>query len=381
MSGPLFLQRVSLLLIGMLLAALSACAPSTKRSATPTPMITVATVGDTLLGASAEKVLKKQGYDHAFEGSRHLYADADLIIANLEGPLTSGGKRFKDKKYTFRSNPRRVAAALQAAGINAVTLANNHSLDYGPEGLADTMQVLDVYSIAHFGAGEDLSAARTPYIREVEGVRIGMLAYSLTYPEEFWAGKKQAGTAFGYRESVVEDVEALKQQADIVLVVFHWGRESATKLRPYQVSLAHAAIDAGADVIIGHHPHIAQAVELYRGKPVLYSLGNYVFGSYSSRATYGLLAKLQFSGTKLERLALIPLDVNNFRVQFRPVPAAGTRLEKACENLQQLSAERGAVLVREQDELVLQLSKPELLDPVVRGAGGGDGGHVDDIVN
>lgn len=315
--------------------------------------IRIGLVGDTMLDASARRVLEREGYDYAFAGSRELYVGSEIVLANLEGPLTVRGTPF-EKKYTFRS-PLSVAEAIRRAGINAMTLANNHSLDFGAEGLSDTIDTLDNFGIGHFGGSENLREARAPLIMTVNGVRVGMLGYSLTFPEDFWATADHAGTAFGHREWIVEDVRALKKRADIVLVSFHWGQEGKTSLREYQEILAHAAIDAGADAVIGHHPHIAQAVERYRGKAIIYSLGNYIFGSYSNRVQYGLIGELMVSGRKVVRLKLTPIDVNNFRVQFSPVALTGEALEQALDQMQALSSERKTVLERSEGTLQLKL--------------------------
>jgi len=355
--NPLF-ARVS---TAVLLLAFSACSLSATKGVESekkdkTPDFRIAVVGDTMLDASAAQVMKREGYDYAFAGSAPLYADSEIVLANLEGPLTSRGDKA-DKKYTFRS-PAAVATALKAAGINAVTLANNHSLDYGEPGLSDTIKALKASGIGYFGAGENRHAAREALIMKVGGVRIGMLGYSLTFPEEFWAGESRAGTAFGHRQWIIDDVTALKKRVDLVLVSFHWGQEGKTKLRSYQPLLAHAAIDAGADVVIGHHPHIAQGIERYRGRAIIYSLGNYVFGSYSNRVQYGLVGVFTVHDKKISELKLMPVDVNNFRVQFRPVALKGEPLATAVKQLQTLSLQRGTTLQQEGDQLRLPLPGP-----------------------
>lgn len=350
------LFRISTALLLLLLPACSL--PGLKSVQTDgkekRPDIRVTVIGDTMLDASARPVLQQQGYDYAFAGSHHLYAESEIVLANLEGPLTSRGKKA-EKRYTFRSPSEKVAAALKTAGVNAVTLANNHMLDYGEEGLADTMQALDRAGIGHFGAGMDLPEARAPYIATVGGVRIGMLGYSLTFPEEFWATESRAGTAFGRRQAIMEDVAELKKRVDLVLVSFHWGQEGKTVLRPYQEELAHSAIDAGADAVIGHHPHIAQAVEKYRGKAIIYSLGNFVFGSYSNRVQYGLIGEFTIHNNKISALRVTPVDVNNFRIQFRPVALSGAALEGAVKQLQSLSSLRHTELERDGNVLKLGL--------------------------
>lgn len=349
-------QRAAL--AALLLLTIPACSLSTSRGVQvdtgKAAEIHITVCGDTMMDASARSTMDEQGYDYAFSGSRSLYAGSDLVLVNLEGPLTSRGEKA-DKKYTFRSPPEKVAKALKTAGISAVTLANNHSLDYGEEGLTDTIQALDEAGIGYFGAGKNLIAARKPLIMKLKGIRIGMLGYSMTYPEEFWASTDGAGTAFGHKKAIIDDVTALKKKVDIVLVSFHWGQEGKTKLRFYQRELAHAAIDAGADAVIGHHPHIAQAIEKYKDKAIIYSLGNYVFGSYSNRVQYGLIGEFKAGKKGISELKLLPVDVNNFRVQFRPAPLKGKALESALKQMETLSAGLDAELKRDDGILHLKL--------------------------
>ena len=232
-----------------------------------------------MLDGTARPYLQRYGYDHAFARVRTLLSESDLVIGNLEGPLTAATQPMVDKKYVFRSPAQPVASALARAGVGAVSLANNHTLDYGLVGLRDTMTALRDAGIRFFGAGESLAAARTPAIVDAGPVKVGLLGYSNTFPAAFWADETRGGTAFGHEAQLRMDIAALAARVDIVVVSFHWGREGTTELRPYQPLLARAAIDAGADLVIGHHPHVLQAIERYRDGVILYSLGNFTFNS------------------------------------------------------------------------------------------------------
>lgn len=308
------------------------------------PAIRVVAVGDIMLGGSAAPILAERGYDYPFARLSPLLAAAEVVFGNLEGPLTARGTPVADKQYVFRSPPGQVAPALKRAGFNVLSLANNHILDYGVEGLVDTMAALDAAGIRYAGAGLDATAARRPAILETPAGRVAVLAYSLTFPESFWAGPQRPGTAFGHAACVAEDVRAARAQAELVLVSFHWGREGTTDLRDYQIELAHAAIDAGAHAVLGHHPHVLQAVERYRHGVILYSLGNFVFGSYSPTARRSVIAALEFRAGRLAGLRLIPIDVLNAEVLFQPRPLAGAEAEAVIAHLKTLSAARGTVL-------------------------------------
>ena len=302
------------------------------------PDIIISAVGDIMLDGTARPVMAEQGYDYPFVKMLPFFKGAQIIFGNVEGPLTDRGTPEQDKTFVFRSPPAKVGAALKAAGFNVVSLANNHTLDYGVDGLIQTIETLDAVGILHVGAGADLMAARQPALIQVNGLKVAILAYSMTLPENFYAGPKKAGTAFGHESQVFADVTAARKQADIVLVSFHWGQEGKTVLRDYQTRLGHVAIDAGASAVIGHHPHILQGIEHYKDGVILYSLGNFTFGSYSMNSARSAVAQLRFRNARLQEVRLFPVNVNNFEVQFQPQSLTGAAADAVIENLRTLSA-------------------------------------------
>jgi poly-gamma-glutamate capsule biosynthesis protein CapA/YwtB (metallophosphatase superfamily) len=279
--------------------------------------ITIAAVGDLMLGNRTEPFLREFGPDYPFAEVLPFFRKADVIVGNLECPISARGTAVQNKKFTLRAG-KIAAKALAAAGFNVVTLANNHSMDFGPLALQDTLASLDENGILYTGAGMDLADARAPAILKIQGKTLAFLSYSLTFPLEFFASAKRPGTAPGYREYVKDDIEHARQLADIVVVSFHWGAELMTAAKDYQVALGHQAIDWGADLVLGHHPHILQELELYKGRLIAYSLGNFVFGSESNRTNYSMILLLTFKDKSLAKVEAVPLDVNNYRVRYRP---------------------------------------------------------------
>lgn len=324
--------------------------------AAPRP-IRLTLVGDIMLGGSAAEFMQRRGHGYAFDGVAGELARADALFGNLEGPLTDGGEAFPDKRYLFRTPPARVAPALARAGFDVVSLANNHTLDYGATGLYDTLDALYDAGIHAVGAGPDLARARRPAIIERDGHRIGFLAYSNTFPEEFWAQPGRPGTAFGHLHHIRADVTALRERVDTVVVSFHWGREATTELRPYQPLLARAAIDAGADIVAGHHPHVLQGVERYGDGIILYSLGNFTFGSYSEKARTSAIAHVTLDNDGLRALELVPIDVYNPEVLFRPVLLEGDAAMKAASHLRTLAEPRATALQIKDGRAILDLAK------------------------
>ena len=307
----------------------------------PDNSIELVAVGDIMLGGTAEEIMLREGFSYPFTQIQPLLSDADIVIGNLEGPLTTlcqSPLEDGDKEYLFRSLPDGVAPALKRAGFNLLNLANNHILDYGVEGMQQTMQSLKRYKIRYVGAGKNRQQARRGTIMQTRSGSVGFLSYSLTFPESFWATEDRPGTAFGHKEQIQQDITRLKSQADVVVVSFHWGREKTTELRPYQPDLGRAAIDAGASLVIGHHPHVLQAFERYRNGLIMYSLGNFVFGSYSPDAQYSVIARVILHQQAFHSIEITPINVLNTEVVFQPRLLPENEAKAVIEHINRLSA-------------------------------------------
>lgn len=228
---------------------------------------------------------------------------ADLFMVNEEFPFSTRGEAAPDKQYTFRLPPERVSI-FQEMGIDLVTLANNHALDFGTDALVDTLDTLDGAGISHVGAGRNLEEAKKPVIVELQGKTIGFLGASRVIPETSWnASSSKPGMLVTYDPSMtIQEIEKLDQNCDYVVVYVHWGIERAEHPEEYQRTMGKQYIDAGADLVVGSHPHVLQGIEYYKGKPIIYSLGNFVFGSSIPRTAL-LKAEL---GSGQEKLTLIP---------------------------------------------------------------------------
>ena len=229
---------------------------------------------------------------------------ADYFVTNEEFPFSTRGTPAPDKQFTFRVHPEKVKL-MQEMGIDLVTLANNHALDYGRDAMLDTIDTLDHAGIRHVGAGKNLAEARKPAIVELNGRTFAFIGATRVYPEADWAaGTDSAGmfSAYDGGAALAEEVKAAKQQADYVIAYVHWGIEREETPNEVQKSIAHRLVDAGADMVVGAHPHVLQGLEYYQGVPIAYSLGNFVFGS-SIPSTALLQADVDDEGI---RLRLIP---------------------------------------------------------------------------
>ena len=299
--------------------------------------IVILGTGDTMMGSWASQVIADSGVTYPFENLRNTVSGADVFFTNLEAPFGTAGTAF-EKKFTFRVKPSLVQVLLDG-GVNLVSLANNHIMDFGSICLDQTIETLQNNAIYYAGAGKNLKQARKPAIIEAKGKRIGFLAYSLTFPEEFWASDTSAGTCFPFEEFAFNDVRALKQQCDFVIISCHWGQELMETPKKYQVKLAHRLIDNGADLILGHHPHIVQGIEQYKDKWIAYSLGNFIFGSYSESARDSFIFKITVNEAFETTAQVIPINVYNKDVNFRPVILDGENRDAFFLKLKNLSVE------------------------------------------
>ena len=282
--------------------------------------LTIGAVGDIMLGSWLIDIIGTHGPAYPYSDVLPILQRADLLFGNLEAPFladTSGVERA-EKTYTFAVPPAR-AAVLTAGGFNLVTLANNHILDYGFAGLTGTWATLDSIGIPHVGTGRTRNEAHTHTTVEKDGNRVAFLAYNHTFPAQFWATGQRAGTAHASDEGLAREVRRADREADIVIVAFHWSGELLETPREYQQVLARIAIDNGADLVVGHHPHTLQPLEWYRERLIAYSLGNFIFGSYTPVAR-GAALMVKFVDDAPVAAELHPLDVNNLRREFRPLP-------------------------------------------------------------
>jgi poly-gamma-glutamate synthesis protein (capsule biosynthesis protein) len=288
---------------------------------------------------------REEMFAWGFKEVKPLADAADLFVVNLECPFTTSTDKLP-KNFNFQARPELVGTLL-AGGVDVVSLANNHMMDYGPQGLVDTLMTLEQARIPHFGAGRNLAEARKPAIVTVHGVRFAFLGYFFLgdrniEPPQVYATETTPGVAGHFNDVVAmekmlrEDILAAKQQADVVLPFFHWGIEGTYVPAPYQVQLAHAAIDAGAAGVLGSHPHVLQAMELYQGAPVLYSLGNFVFGgNWNPKDKRSALFKARFAPGGYLSSEIIPLKTDRYPdFPMQPLPVTG---DEAAEVLRLLA--------------------------------------------
>lgn len=235
-------------------------------------------VGDIMLDDGPGRALAA-GRDPlaAFES---ILARADYRIGNLECPVATGGAPLENKIYSFRAHPRALTAV--KGRFDAMALSNNHSGDYGQEGFIETLRNLEAAGIRYFGGGRNLAEAHAPLWVEHKGLRIAVLGYNEFKPRSFEAGASRPGIAWSEDSQVLSDIRAARKAgADLVIPFMHWGWEREPEPSARQRRLARRMIDAGAAAVVGGHPHVTQGAEIYRGRPIVYSLGNFVFDGFT----------------------------------------------------------------------------------------------------
>lgn len=276
-------------------------------------------VGDIALNNRFIEVINNGNGRRIFENVKHFFDEGDINFANLDSTLSTRGKKDPKNQLVFSSSES--ASLLKKAGINVLSLANNHICDYGFEGCLDTVKYLHDNNINCFGVGENLSTSREPLIVNTNGITVGFLGYACKSTHGKYSDRKSYGSPPIKYSYIKRDLRKLSFEVDIKIVSLHWGFEQYEYPYPKQIRMAHRIIDAGADLIIGHHPHILQGYEIYKGKPIFYSLGNFVFDDVQTQGggclrwgkenKQSIIVKMKINGTKISLSELIPVILNS----------------------------------------------------------------------
>ncbi|KKQ22686.1 hypothetical protein A2999_01115 [Candidatus Wolfebacteria bacterium RIFCSPLOWO2_01_FULL_38_11] len=286
-------------------------------------------VGDIMLDRGVGSVVSNyNNYRYPFLKTFEILETADLTFGNLEGSISKNGKK-QGSIYSFRFDPVALEG-LKFAGFDVLSLANNHILDYGREAMENTISILKENNIVPIGAGKNQFEANNPIISEINNTKIAFLAYADMNPKGFEAGENYSGISSFELEQVINKIKEIKTLgvADIVIISFHWGEEYENRSNKNQQKLGRALAEAGADLIIGHHPHVVQEVELYPSSPsaasegrsknswIAYSLGNFIFDQNFSKETMkGLMIKAKIQNKKIVEIEPIEIKIND---SFQP---------------------------------------------------------------
>ncbi len=307
----------------------AAQAAATSPSPTGDPVrFTISAAGDCTLGGDTRSrtynafagAYKKGGADYFFKNVREIFEGDDLTIVNLEGPLTTA-KRFRDKQFAFKGDPK-YAKILTEGGVEAANLANNHAKDYYAKGLSDTAAALRKADVAPFGWGKTV-------VLDIKGVKVGLCGFGVWYVS---------------KGAMQKQVKALKKECDLVIASFHWGEEGEGRALKVQKEYGRAAVNAGAGLVLGHHPHVVGGIEVYKGVTIAYSLGNFSFGGNlnpDDKDTFILQETFEVrpEGVQPVETVVIPCLISGSKKKndYQPVPLTGDAANRVLGRIQKLS--------------------------------------------
>jgi len=330
---------------------IAGCIAGSSRAQEPVvpaaPSLRILFVGDILFEASWQT--NPPAAASLFARVKEILHGADLVIGNLEEPLTDHPTRTPHKNpdavargedFIFRATAPGIAAAMKEAGLDVATLANNHTMDYGEQGLFDTLEQLEDAGIVSVGGGRTLREADRIRVLPLQGVRVGIVSLSDVVPRYYWAtGDRPGISPAKYIRRVREVVSRARPHADVLLVVFHWGPMFTSVPTPRQQRWARVAREAGADVVLGAHPHVLQGIGCVDGAPVVYSAGNFIFPTSNPKARRSAIFELQLTGAEVEAVRVIPIQLDG---EGRPAPARAQSAESILKEMETLSRDLGA---------------------------------------
>ena len=296
-------------------------------------------VGDVMIGRMVNEMLAHEAPEFLWGNTLPLFREADWRMCNLECCLSNNGQPWPEKTFHFRSDEKNIAV-LKAAGINAVSLANNHALDFGSGALQDTLRILDNAGIARAGAGTNWREASQPAVSDARGAKIAFISFTDNEPE--WAATDDQAGVFYFRvgkrksheDELLELVQTAKEKSDFAIVAAHWGGNWGWTPPQEHVLLGRRLIDAGADAVIGHSPHVFRGVEIYRSRPIIYSAGNFVddyIVNKVERNDWSFIFILETDGPRLLRLRLHPTVIRHYQAWRAPDDEAQIIAKKMLE--------------------------------------------------
>ncbi len=319
-----------------------------------TKEFTIAAVGDVMFDRRVKSAIEANGANWPFAKTASKLK-AELSIANLETSLAAAGTPTKGKDVVFQGTPKGIDS-LKYAGFNLVSMANNHALDYGLVSLKETRTRLKKHDIAFTGAGADKSEAYKPALIKIGDLDVGFLSFSDIIPFNSFPSEKSPGIALA-RDStkVASKIKALSKKVDIVIVSFHWGIEYEDYPNGKQKELAVAAVDAGADLVIGHHPHVTQGIAIYKGRLIIYSLGNFVFDRFKTKTAQTFILRMNMNHKgEFSFVRIIPVFIS---ASGQPAIVTGTEADSILARLKQISGKYSKLLKTDKDTFVIDNRK------------------------
>jgi len=318
--------------------------------------------GDVMLGRLVKTAIQENGPRYPMGKIAPIMRNADITIINLECAITATEKHWTGhpKAFYFGAPPEAIDSLVDA-GVDMVSLANNHILDFNYAGLKDTLYYLDKNNIKHTGAGENIVEALAPSIVESEGIRLGMVSFC-NHQRDFSASATQAGFAYIDLDNKTQTLNAFEKALEILkqskvdwpILSLHWGPNMVRRPSPYFVELAHAAIDMGYKILFGHSAHVFHGIEIYKGCPILYAAGDLVDDYYVDpefKNDHSLLFEFEITKIELNAIQLHPVFIE----KFHTVPATGKSFDYIAKQARKLCAEMGTKLIVQENQLIVTI--------------------------
>lgn len=287
-------------------------------------------VGDVLLDRGIRRAINKYGINYPFEGISDYVKKQDLAFCNLECPVSPGGSPLK-KLYCFHADTS-FLEGLRYAGFNIASIANNHSLDWGRTAFLETKEILEKNYIYAVGGGKNQEEANKPRIVECNGLRFAFFGYLNLPPEAIPYRQDKPGPAFGKMGRIINELTNIRESVDFIIVSFHWGKEYDSIPNSMQKTFARKVVDAGADLVIGHHPHVLQSMENYKGKFIVYSLGNFIFDQHGKNERSSMIFGCKFRKGRIDSVYFLPVFINNYSPEFSSTPDIKNYISRISKN-------------------------------------------------
>ncbi len=294
---------------------LSGCTAQAVKTVKEKHSIRFCAAGDVMLDRGVKKHMETKGHNYPYEAVTDFIKSHDLAFCNLEGPVTDYKKR--DKPFAFRCEPERFGEFMNT-GFNIVSLANNHMFDCGAAGVTATIAELNSRGLMHAGAGADREESFKPAVAEVNGVKIALVAFA-DFHHYIASNKERLNmpqACYPALDDIKPAIESAKELAPFVIVSWHWGEEYKHYPNKRQKMLGRLCVDAGADLVIGHHPHVLQGAEYYKGKLILYSLGNFIFDQFHENRTESAVFSCTIEDNMIKDPFLTPVKIKRSKPYF-----------------------------------------------------------------
>lgn len=315
----------------------------------PSGKVHFCAVGDVLLDRGVRTMIKREGLNYPFKFVKDTIRNYDLAFCNLECPVCATGYPL-NKKYCFRGDTSFINSVVDA-GFDIISIANNHTLDWGREGFMETMNLLKKKGLYPIGGGKNQTTARKPTIITLNGLKFAFFGFVDMLPDAIVYLKDKPGPAYASTKEIIKEIRKVRNKVDFIIVSIHWGIEFNRYPTMRQIEKAHKMIDAGADLIIGHHPHVLQSIEVYKKRPIIYSMGNFVFDQHKLYQRQSAIFTCVFSRGKVDSISLIPILIKKFRPTF---PEKSDR-EKIMKKIIGISSKFATKFERGKDKLFLTI--------------------------